>query len=211
MQTKNTSDGQKRPSFIEAARKAQLIECAIETIARLGYAQASLTQIAKRAGISKSVITYYFSSKEELIEQVVEAIYAAGAHFMGPQIAAQPTANLMLQTYIQSNVEYIRTHRLQMMAIMEIVLNVRTEDGKLRYGRATEEPVLKALEILLRRGQHNGEFRAFDLRVMAVTIRQAIDVVPRWLSANPNLDVEAYARELVTLFDRATALSISPY
>ena len=132
MQTKNTSDGQKRPSFIEAARKAQLIECAIETIARLGYAQASLTQIAKRAGISKSVITYYFSSKEELIEQVVEAIYAAGAHFMGPQIAAQPTANLMLQTYIQSNVEYIRTHRLQMMAIMEIVLNVRTEDGKLR-------------------------------------------------------------------------------
>ncbi len=210
MQTKNTSDGQKRPSFIEAARKAQLIECAIETIARLGYAQASLTQIAKRAGISKSVITYYFSSKEELIEQAVEAIYAAGAHFMGPQIAAQPTANLMLQTYIQSNVEYIRTHRLQMMAIMEIVLNVRTEDGKLRYGRATEEPVLKALEILLRRGQHNGEFRAFDLRVMAVTIRQAIDVVPRWLSANPNLDGEAYARELVTLFDRATALSISP-
>jgi AcrR family transcriptional regulator len=210
MQTKNTSDGQKRPSFIEAARKAQLIECAIETIARLGYAQASLTQIAKRAGISKSVITYYFSSKEELIEQVVEAIYAAGAHFMGPQIAAQPTANLMLQTYIQSNVEYIRTHRLQMMAIMEIVLNVRTEDGKLRYGRATEEPVLKALEILLRRGQHNGEFRAFDLRVMAVTIRQAIDVVPRWLSANPNLDGEAYARELVTLFDRATALSIAP-
>ncbi len=210
MQTKNTSDGQKRPSFIEAARKAQLIECAIETIARLGYAQASLTQIAKRAGISKSVITYYFSSKEELIEQVVEAIYAAGAHFMGPQIAAQPTANLMLQTYIQSNVEYIRTHRLQMMAIMEIVLNVRTEDGKLRYGRATEEPVLKALEILLRRGQHNGEFRAFDLRVMAVTIRQAIDVVPRLLAANPNLDGEAYARELVTLFDRATALSISP-
>jgi hypothetical protein len=46
---------------------------------------------------------------------------------------------------------------------------------------------------------------------MAITIRQAIDVVPRWLSANPNLDVEAYARELVTLFDRATALSISPH
>jgi hypothetical protein len=46
---------------------------------------------------------------------------------------------------------------------------------------------------------------------MAITIRQAIDVVPRWLSANPNLDVEAYARELVTLFDRATALSIAPH
>ena len=58
MRTKKTPDGQKRPSFIEAARRAQLIESAIETIATLGYVHASLAQVAKRAGISKSVITY---------------------------------------------------------------------------------------------------------------------------------------------------------
>jgi AcrR family transcriptional regulator len=84
MRTKNVSVGQKRPSFIEAARRAQLIECAIETIATLGYAQASLAHIAQRAGISKSVITYYFSSKEELIEQVVTAIFKDAASFIGP-------------------------------------------------------------------------------------------------------------------------------
>jgi len=174
MSTKNISDRQKRPSFIEAARRAQLIECAIETIATLGYAQASLAQIAKRAEISKSVITYYFSSKEELLEQVVKAIYTDAAHFIGPRIAAQPTAQLRLQAYIQSHVEYISTHLMQMMAIMEIAINFRTEEGKLRYGIATEEPVLAALEGLLRKGQQEGEFRAFDLRVMAVTIRRAI-------------------------------------
>jgi TetR/AcrR family fatty acid metabolism transcriptional regulator len=95
MRTKNASDGQKRPSFIEAARRAQLIECAIETIATLGYAQASLAQIAKRAGISKSVITYHFTSKEELIEQVVTAIYTVAVQGVTPQISAQPTAALM--------------------------------------------------------------------------------------------------------------------
>ena len=108
------------------ARRAQLIECAIETIATLGYAQASLAQIAKRAGISKSVITYHFTSKEELIEQVVIEIYRAAASFIGPKIAAQPTAALRLQTYIQAHVEYISTHLLQMLAIMEIALNFRT-------------------------------------------------------------------------------------
>lgn len=204
MRTKNTSDGQKRPSFIEAARRAQLIECAIETIATLGYAQASLAQIAKRAGISKSVITYYFSSKEELLKQVVTEIYTTAAHFIGPRIAAQPTAQLRLQAYIQSHVEYISTHLMQMMAIMEIAINVRTEEGKLRYGAATEEPVLAALETLLRKGQQADEFRAFDLRVMAVTIRRAIDALPPLFIANPNLDADLYARELVTLFDRAT-------
>ena len=61
-----------------------------------------------------------------------------------------------------------------------------------------------ALEGLLRQGQQEGDFRPFDLRVMAVTIRRAIDAVPPLLAANPDLDVKAYARELATLFDRAT-------
>jgi TetR/AcrR family transcriptional regulator, fatty acid metabolism regulator protein len=203
MRTKYTPDGQKRPSFIEAARRAQLIECAIETIATLGYAQASLAQIARRANISKSVITYYFVSKEELLEQVVTEIYTAAVQAVTPQIAAQPTAALRLQAYIRSAVDYIGTHRMQMVALLEIALNFRTADGKLRYN-GTEEWILTALEALLRQGQEEGEFRTFDLRVMAVTIRRAIDAVAPLFAANPNLDVESYAQELVTLFDRAT-------
>lgn len=206
MRKKYEPDGQNNPTFIEAARRAQIIECAIETLAALGYAQASLAQIAKRAGISKGVIVYYFSSKEELFEQVVKAIYAEGAHIMGPLISAQPTAAYMLQTYIRTNVEYIGEHRMQMMAIREIVLNFRGQDGKLRFGLVNEGPILEALEALLRKGQHGGEFRHFDVRVMAVTIRRAIDTLPNLLEANPNLDAEVYASELVTLFDRATAL-----
>jgi AcrR family transcriptional regulator len=203
MRTKNASGGQKRPSFIEAARRAQLIECAIETIATLGYAQASLAQIARRANISKSVITYYFASKEELLEQVVTEIYTAAVQAVTPQTAAQPTAQLRLQAYIRSAVDYIGTHRMQMVALLEIALNFRTADGKLRYS-GTEEWILTALEALLRQGQEEGGFRAFDLRVMAVTIRRAIDAVAPLFAANPNLDVESYAQELVTLFDRAT-------
>lgn len=204
MRTKNKLGGQNHPSFIEAARRAQIIECAIETIATLGYAQASLAQIAQRADISKGVISYYFTSKEELIEQIVTEIYTAGANFMVPQIAAQPTATLMLRTYIQTNIAYIGTHRMQMQAIAEIMVNYRTKDGKLHYNIETEEPVLAALEAILRKGQLDGEFTTFDLRVMAVTIRRAIDAVPSLLVVNPDLDTDAYAREVVALFDRAT-------
>lgn len=204
MRTKNTSDGQKRPSFIEAARRTQLIECAIETIATLGYAQASLAHIARRADISKSMITYYFKSREELIEQVVADIYTAAVQAVTPQIAAQPTARLRLHAYIRSAVTYIGAHRMQMVALLEIASNYRTADGQLRYGGISEEWILTALEALLRQGQEDGEFRAFDLRVMAVTIRRAIDAVAPLLAAHPTLDTDAYARELVTLFDRAT-------
>jgi len=204
MRTTKTPDGQKRPSFIEAARRTQLIESAIETIATLGYAHASLAQVAKRAGISKSVITYYFTSKEELLEQVVTEIYTAAVQAVTPQIMAQSTTVLRLHAYIRSAVEYIGVHRMRMVALMEIARNVRTPDGKLRYGGATEEWILAPLEALLRQGQDEGDFRLFDLRVMAVTIRRAIDALPFLFTTTPDLDVEAYGRELVTLFDRAT-------
>ncbi|MBV9711803.1 MAG: TetR family transcriptional regulator, partial [Ktedonobacteraceae bacterium] len=83
MRIKDKPDGQNQPTFTEAARRTQIIECAIETIATLGYAQASLAQIAKRAGISKGVIVYYFKSREELIKQVVKAIFTDAASFIG--------------------------------------------------------------------------------------------------------------------------------
>jgi len=204
MRTNDKTNGQNSPTFTEAARRTQLIECAIETIATLGYGQASLAQIAKRAGISKGVIIYYFKSREELIEQVVTDIYTAAVQAVTPQIAAQPTAQLRLQTYIRSAVDYIGTHRMRMVALLEIALNYRTADGKLRYGGTSEEWILTALEALLRQGQEDGEFRAFDLRVMAVTIRRAIDAVAPLFAAYPNLDTDLYARELVTLFDQAT-------
>ncbi|HLZ57302.1 MAG TPA: TetR family transcriptional regulator [Ktedonosporobacter sp.] len=204
MRTKDKTDGQNRPTFTEAARRTQLIECAIETIATLGYGQASLAHIAKRAGISKGVIIYYFKSREELIEQVVTDIYTAAVQAVTPQITVQPTAQLRLQAYIRSAVDYIGTHRTRMVALLEIALNYRSADGTLRYGGISEEWILTALEALLRQGQEDGEFRAFDLHVMAVTIRRAIDAVAPLLATHPHLDTDSYARELVMLFDRAT-------
>src|SRR5437868_14750695 len=86
MRIKDKLDGQNHPTFTEAARRTQIIECAIETLATLGYAQASLAQIAKRAGISKGVIVYYFSSKGVLFEQVIQAIYTECACDLSPTI-----------------------------------------------------------------------------------------------------------------------------
>jgi AcrR family transcriptional regulator len=204
MRSKNKTSDQDKLSFIETARRAQIIECAIETVAKLGYAQASLAQIAKQAGISKGVISYYFAGKDELLEQIIIEVYAAGARFMAPQIEAQSTATSMLSTYIRTNCMFIGTHQMQMMAIMEIMSNFRTETGKLRYNPLGEGSVLTDLERILSFGQHTDEFRKFDMRVMAVTLRGAIDALPPLLVAQPNFDVDVYIQELITLFRRAT-------
>lgn len=48
-------------------RRAQLSESALATLAELGYAKASLREIANNSPFSHGVVHYYFSSKNELI------------------------------------------------------------------------------------------------------------------------------------------------
>ncbi|MEV7908062.1 TetR family transcriptional regulator, partial [Streptomyces anulatus] len=59
MRPENEPVGQNTKSFIERARRAQIIASAIEVIAEHGFANASLARIAKHAGISKGVISYH--------------------------------------------------------------------------------------------------------------------------------------------------------
>lgn len=56
-----------------AISSAQIVQAAIRVIARQGYANTSLMDIAKEAGMSKGAVHYHYPSKEALIEVVLEA------------------------------------------------------------------------------------------------------------------------------------------
>ncbi len=194
-----TTRGKSR-TFTEVARRAQIVEAAIETIAELGLARASFAQIAKRAGLSSTgLISYHFASKEELLEQVVTEVYGAIGRFMHQRMQNQPDAAEALATYIQANVEFIGAHRTQMKALLEIFMH-----GALAYDEETELVVTSPVEEILRRGQEAGEFRTFDTRIMATAIQRAVDGLPFLLATHPDIDVAAYAGEIVTLFALAT-------
>jgi hypothetical protein len=86
-----------------------------------------------------------------------------------------------------------------MKALLEIF-----RSGGLPYDTGTERAALSPLEEILRAGQRSGEFRAFDPTVMATMIQRAVDGLPFLLAAQPDLDVPAYAAEVVTTFELAT-------
>jgi AcrR family transcriptional regulator len=196
----------RQPTFTETARRAQIVQAAIETIAELGYPRASYAQIAKRAGLSSTgLISYHFARKDELIEQVLTDVWTAGQAFMLLRIDAAAGARAKLRAYIESNVEFMATHRPHVAAVMHISNALpRDLDGEPHSYATRHEEGLVQLEGLLRAGQRSGELRRFSTRVMAVTIRGAIDSVGYRLATEPDLEMDAYARELVTLFDHAT-------
>src|SRR5690349_820356 len=90
-------------TFTETARRAQIVAAAIDTIAELGYGQASLARIAETAGTGKGVIIYYFGGKDELMRELVAEVVARGVAYMEPQVDAEPTGAGKLRAYIESN------------------------------------------------------------------------------------------------------------
>ena len=177
---------------------------AIDTIAELGYGQASLARIAQRAGTSKGVIIYHFGSKDDLVREVVAELSAKGRAYMGPRLEAESTGAGMLRTYIEANIEFIRDNRSHVAAVVEIALNARSADGSPLYDMSISEEGAEALRQLLVYFQGTGEFRAeFDSAVMAMAIRATLDAVPARLARDPGLDIDRYGRELADLFEAA--------
>jgi AcrR family transcriptional regulator len=189
-------------TFTETARRAQIVGAAIAVIAEVGSQKASFARIAKRAGLSSTgLISYHFSGRQELIDEVVSTIVSDMAAFMAGRMAGVADATGALRSYIEGNVEFIGAHRSQMKALVDVFMN-----GGFNYEAATEE-VASPLEDILRSGQETGEFRSFDPKVMAVLVQRAIEGLPFLLTSDPGVDVASYATEVVIAFDLATRAS----
>ena len=191
-------------SFIEQARRRQLIDCAIECLAEAGYAGASLANVAQRAGVSKGVVLYHFRSKDALVETTVEEIFRALREFIMPRIEAEPDARGRLRAFITAQLSFLEQHRAQLLAVSYILMNHRNHRGEFELRAKAERAARTAISSILEQGQSSGEFRAFALRPMAATILNAINgALSEWV-ADPSLSLSEYAAELVTTFELAT-------
>jgi TetR/AcrR family transcriptional repressor of bet genes len=199
----STDDQNPSRSFIEEARRAQIVAATIETLAKVGYANASFARIAKRARISTSLILYHFSSKEELLFQTLEDIANAWHGYVQKEVEAGASAKEQLRIYIESTLAYMGTRPTHYAALIEIVFNARTPDGKLLYLTDEEDVAVTLLHNILGHGQQSGEFRAFSIPSMATAVAGAISEFLTGMHKK-DADLEAYTAEVVHLFALAT-------
>lgn len=204
MRSENSTDGQQR-SFIEEARRRQIIASAVEVISEFGYGNASLARIAKHAGISKGVISYHFAGKDDLMTQLVIQLYISGGEHVGPKVAAAVGPRNSLLTYIESNLAFIAANTNYVAALTDVVLNLRDTDGRLKFASVDgEREIIVPLVDIMREGQQAGDFGEFDPLVMAKSIRDAIDGAAGRAIREPDFDMDGYAAHMCRLFDLAT-------
>jgi hypothetical protein len=181
------------------------VETTIETIAELGHTQASFARTAKRVELSSTCpISYHFLGKSELIQAALDQVYAEMAGHRAERMQDIRDSRGALLTYISALVAFVADHPVRMRALMSVILDYRAQDDGRSYGGDAERQASAPLRDILTAGQATGEFRDFDVFVVASTIPRAMDGLPLLIQTAPDLDLAAYAEELVAMFDLAT-------
>lgn len=183
-------------TFTETARRAQLIDAAIATVNEIGYHRASLSEIAARAGVAKSSIVYYFSSKEALLLSVVEHVFARVDEVVTPVVLAETGPAEQLRAYAHAYLAHVDGHRAEVTAGVEIVVSHRTEDGTPLYLTGTEEDS-RLLRGILAAGMDDGVFRRMPLNVAVTLVESLLDVWTTELQRDLNAELGTFGEETV--------------
>lgn len=199
-----SGDGRAAPAtFSQATRREQIIDCTIDAIVQVGLQRTSVGEVARRAGVSKGVVTYYFAAKDDLIFAVVAHVFDSVQASLKSHLLGLAPGRFVAE-YITTWVEYYRTNTRHMLALGEIWSGFRDESGRQRFGAQAVEGELDAVRQMLERGQADGSLGTFSARVMAVSMKAALNALLAQLATDPELDLETYRTELVALFERAS-------
>ena len=192
-----------RKSFIEQARREQIVDAAIDVLYESGFGAASLGAIAERIGVSKGVLSYHFAGKSELLREVIGHVLAEAAAYMTPRVAAATSYADALRIYVTSNLAFIDQHRREILAFTEIVNGMPPGGNDPPPYLEGHQSAVEDLTRLLEAGQASGEFGQFSAFVTAVSLRASVDAISGLLRADPAMDVDEYGKQLLGLYERA--------
>jgi AcrR family transcriptional regulator len=195
------SNKPEQPTFIEEARRKQIIDAALQTIAEYGYTQTSFAEIAKSLGITKGLIAYHFNGKHDLITSAIHTILNRQGAYIKEHVDAQENAGDKLLAYIESSFEYIEQNRPHFVALVDLWGSFTSPEEKQAFSESAYNPCRAHLKKIFRVGQDQREFAKFDEQVMASVIQGAIDgVMLQWVFDPKAVNLQEASRELSEMF-----------
>lgn len=184
--------------------KDKIIQKSMEFISKYGYANFSIGNIAKELHISKGVVNYHFPQKELLLKIIITQFYEKAVIYMSKHMKMNTNAKSTLESYIESNLRFVSENKSETLALTEIVLNARNEDGQFIF-MDEDKSVFKPLIEIFEYGQDvDGSFRKFSPEIMARAVRSVIDNFSSVIAKDEITDVDSVINDIKTIFNKAT-------
>ncbi|MCW5681570.1 MAG: TetR/AcrR family transcriptional regulator [Xanthobacteraceae bacterium] len=114
------------PQARQSARAAQprgkgdeILDAALEEFSANGFAATRLDDVAKRAGVAKGTIYFYFKDKEELFERLLHSYMSPLVDALESRITGEAPARVVLETMVDVfDREVLQTRRKDILRLI---------------------------------------------------------------------------------------------
>jgi AcrR family transcriptional regulator len=187
--TMPTSKKSKKPTEEAPDRKIEILNTAASLFAEQGYKATTVDQIADRLKVNKATIYWYYSSKADILYEIVTRM-VQDSDLISRSALVRSSALEAIEEIMHGLVEFsrrdINTFRVYFQELVYLEQNLSEE----QYGiiRKSERRTMRTIYELLQRGVHAGEIAPCDIKYVGrLTIGLALAPY-RW--REPTIDVE---------------------
>ena len=152
-------------------KQIKIIETAEALFAETGFSGTSVRDIADKADINVAMISYYFGSKEKLLEalfnyRAANTTQKLESMFQNKELSPIEKVNMMIDYYIDKFNTQQCFHKIMMR---EQVTNVRTgTSGIIQHYKKKNQELVKQL---IQEGQKSGDFnKSIDIPILMATL-----------------------------------------
>lgn len=185
-----------------SSKSHRILEAAVKVFARKGYTAATVSEVAREAGVADGTIYLYFKNKDDILvhffrfkaQQVFDRFRAA--------VAAGTGANAKLRNLVRAHLsEFQKDPDMALLYMVETHQGRRAAEEQIRTMSKTYQDILSEI---LEQGQQEGVIRR-DLYVGLVRrfiVGAVEETIGAWLHSGRSYDLVSMADPLVELFVR---------
>ena len=160
-------DNQERQS-----KEQQILAAAEQEFLTKGYDGARTTSIAQAAGVTHAMLHYYFRTKEQLFERIVDEKFETMSHSMFA-IMGDPSLPIVerIKGGIEAHFDFIASNPLLPRFVINEIIS-RPERYKLLYKRvgAIIDNVYCGMQFEIDRSAERGEIEWVDVKMLFISI-----------------------------------------
>src|SRR5579872_6849125 len=191
----------RQPPSRGALKRKQILDAAAKVLARRGYAGTMLSEVAEEAGTQAGSLYYHFDSREELVEEVLQAGVAlsfARARAVLDELPRNSSPLQRLEAALRAHIKFQLVESDYARAVVRSMgqcpedMWKRVNEKFKAYGRFFDSLIAAAM----RAGQLDPKVDQSALRMLLIG---AANWAPEWYRADASSTVEEISDLLVRL------------
>ena len=99
--------------------RGRLLGAAADEFARCGYSEANINRISEAAGFARGTVYNYFSSKAQLMSELIAQIAGDHCEFITGQVYQEHDPRRRLERFYQAGFEFVAQHPPQARLIVD--------------------------------------------------------------------------------------------